>query len=141
MKKLRFRLFIILILLVIACFALLTGCSSAKLSSSFKEDEVIKAAENVITLINKQDSENLKQICTVQMKDALTDDVLKKINAAISECGKFLKVEEIRVASKTDKASKEEFAVVIVKAKYEIKTIIYTISFTKQMKLAGLYYK
>ena len=37
----------------------------------------------------------------------------------------------------TDKNSKEELAVVIARAKYEIKTFTFTITFTKQMKLAG----
>lgn len=141
MKKSKFRSLSILALVAVTCFGLLTGCSGPKLSSDFKEDEVKKAAENVITLINSQDSETLKQLCTVQVNAALTDDVMKQIYAAIGEGGKFEKIEEMSVASKTDKASEEEFAVVVVKAKYEIKTFIYTISFTKQMKLAGLFYK
>ena len=41
----------------------------------------------------------------------------------------------------TDKNIKEELAVVIARAKYEIKTFTFTITFTKQMKLAGLYFK
>ena len=45
------------------------------------------------------------------------------------------------IAGNTDKSSQEEFAVVVLKAKYEIRNFVYTLSFTKQMKLAGLYYK
>jgi len=120
---------------------MLSACSSRKLSGDFDEDEVKKAAENVITLINNQDSDGLKEICNVQMKEALTDDVLNKVFESISEGGKFEKIEDMSIAGMTDKASEEEFAVVVAKAKYEIKTFTFTITFTKQMKLAGLYYR
>lgn len=141
MKKSRFKSLSYVACAVLMCVALLNGCSGQKLSSDFNEDEVKKAAENVILLINSQDSEAFKELCTVKVKDALTDDVLKQIYEAISEGGTFVKVEEMSVAGSTDKASEEEFAVVVAKAKYEIKTFIFTISFTKQMKIAGLYYK
>jgi len=75
------------------------------------------------------------------MREALTDDVLTLIYEAISEGGQFEKVEDMSVAGTTDSSSGEEFAVVVAKAKYEIKTFTFTISFTKQMKLAGLYYR
>jgi len=141
MKKSRFNSLICLVLTVLICLAALNGCSSRKLSSDFDEDEVKKAAENVITLINNQDAEGLKEICTVRMKEALTDDVLSKVFESISEGGEFEKIEDMSVAGTTDKASEEEFAVVVAKARYEIKTFTVTISFTKQMKLAGLYYR
>ncbi|MEI8199482.1 MAG: DUF3887 domain-containing protein [Eubacteriales bacterium] len=127
------------VLAAVICMLLLTGCGSTKLSEDFKEDEVKSAAENVITLVNNQDSEGLKAICTVQMKDALTDDVMKQIYEAIGEGGTFEKVSDMSVSGST--ANGEDFAVAVVKAKYEIRSFTYTISFTKQMKLAGLYYK
>jgi hypothetical protein len=141
MNKLRFKSFSIFALVAVICSALLIGCGSQKLSGDFNEEEVKKAAENVILLINGKESEGIREICTVQMKEALTEDVMKQIYEAISEGVKFTKVEEMSVAGKTDKLSEEELAVVVTKAKYEIKTFIFTISFTKQMKLAGLYYK
>lgn len=75
------------------------------------------------------------------MRDVLTDDVMKQIYEAIGEGGAFEQVSDMSVAGSTNQSSGEEYAVVIVKAKYKIRTFTYTISFTKQMKLAGLYYK
>ena len=75
------------------------------------------------------------------MRDALTDDVMKQIYEAIGGGGTFEEVSNISVAGSTDRTSGEEFAVAVVKAKYEIRSFTYTISFTKEMKLAGLYYK
>lgn len=132
---------ITIILTATICLSLLAGCISTKLSEDFNEDEVKSAAENVIALVNSQDSEGLKEIYTVQMRDALTDDVMKQIYEAIGEGGAFEQVSDMSVAGSTNQSSGEEYAVVIVKAKYKIRTFTYTISFTKQMKLAGLYYK
>jgi cystathionine beta-lyase family protein involved in aluminum resistance len=50
-------------------------------------------------------------------------------------------IEEKSIGGTTNKDSKEEFAVVVMQAKYELKNITYTLSFTKQMKLAGLFLK
>ena len=99
------------------------------------------AAENVIDLINNKDSDALLALCTVKMKEGLTDTVLAQIYEAMSEGGQFKNIEAVSIGGQTDKASNEEFAVAVVKAKYEIKTFTFTISFTKQMKLAGLYYR
>ena len=129
------------VLASVMCLALLAGCISTKLSEDFEEDKVKTAAENVIGLINSQDTERLKEICTVQMSDALTDEVMVEIYKAIGEGGTFEQVSDMSVKGSTDQSSGEEFAVVIVKAKYEVRSFTYTISFTKQMKLAGLYYK
>lgn len=141
MKKSVFGTLVIIALAAIICGSLMSGCGVKKLSEDFNEAEVEKAAENVIALINGQETETFRELCTVKMKDALTDDVMKQIYEAIGEGGAFVKVEEMSVGGTADKASEEEFAVVVAKAKYEIKTFVFTITFTKQMKLAGLYYR
>ncbi|HJX56124.1 MAG TPA: DUF3887 domain-containing protein, partial [Methanoregula sp.] len=128
-------------LAAVLCFALLAGCVGQQLSGDFNEEEVRNAAENVITLINDQDSEGIRDLCTVRMREALTDDVLDQVYEAIGEGGLFEKIEDMSVAGTKDASSGEEFAVVVARAKYEIKTFTFTISFTKQMKLAGLYYR
>ncbi len=140
MNKSRFKLSSIFAGAVLMCCVLLCGCVPA-LSADFNEDEVKNAAANVIALINSQDSEGLKAICNVQMRQALTDDLLAQIYEAIGEGGQFNNIKDISVSGSKDKSSGEEYALVVAKAEYEIKTFIYTITFTKQMKLAGLYYK
>ena len=140
MSKSKIRSICILVLSIIMCFGLLAGCGQ-KLSSDFDEAEVKSAAENVITLVNEKDSEGLREMSTVQMKEALTDDLLNKVYEAIGEGGAFKKVEDMSVAGSTNKENDEELALVVAKAKYENKSFTYTISFTKDMKLAGLYYK
>jgi len=128
------------VLAAVMCLVLLTGCGSTKSSESFNEDEVKSAAKNVIALVNSQDTDGLRTMCTVQMRDALTDDVLKQVYAAIGEGGTFEEVSDISVSEVTDKTN-GECAVVVVNAKYANRSFTYTISFNKQMELAGLYFK
>ncbi len=141
MKKSGCKIAGISALAVVMCCALLAGCVGQELSGDFNEEEVKNATEHVITLINDQDSAGLRELCTVRMREALTDDVLKQIYEAIGEGGQYENIEDMSVAGTTDASSGEEFAVVVAKANYEIKTFTFTISFTKQMKLAGLYYR
>lgn len=140
MNKSKIKPICILVLSMIMCFGLLAGCGQ-KLSSDFDEAEVKSAAENVIALVNEKDSEGLREISTVQMKAGLKDDVLNQVYEAIDEAGSFEKIEDMSVAGMTNKENDEELAVVVAKAKYENKSFTYMISFTKDMKLAGLYYK
>ena len=91
MKKSKFRSFRFVVLVFVLCFLLPAGCSGQQLSDDFDKDEVKKAAETVVELINAQDSKGILAICTVQMKDALTDDVLAKIYEAIGEGGNLKK--------------------------------------------------
>ena len=120
MKKSGCKITGVSALAAVLCFAMLTGCVGQELSGDFNEEEVKKAAEHVIMLINNQDSEGLRELSTVQMRAALTDDVLNQIYEAMSEGGQFENVEDMSVAGTTDKSSGEEFAVVVARAKYEI---------------------
>lgn len=137
----RTKIVIGLILCLIASLTLLTACGGSKLSDDFDEGEVKQAVEDLISYINDKDSQAILQISTVAVKDALTEEVLQQVFEAIGEGGDFEEVEEISVGGQKDKQSEEEFAVAVAKAKYENKKFIYTITFTKQMKLAGLFYK
>ena len=130
-----------LLVLAVCCCIAVTGCGGQALSTDFSEEAVRQAAEDVISLINTQDREGLRQICTVQMKNALTDDVFDEIFTTIAEGGRFVSIQDMHLSGASDSSSGEDFAVVVAKAEYEIKRFVYTISFTRQMKLAGLYYR
>ncbi len=130
-----------LILSLMLLITLLSSCSSSKLAEDFDEDNVKKAAEEVILYLNNKDTEGLHDKSTLAVKTALTEEVMETVYEGIGEGGAFIEILEISIGGKKDPSSEEEFAVAVVKAKYELKNFIYTITFTKQMKLAGLFYK
>ncbi len=135
MKKLKF------LILMTICFALLTGCSSSGLSKDFDREGVEEASKKVVNVLINKDTQTLLDMSTVEMKEAMTEEIIDQIYESIDEAGSFEEIEDISIAGQEDKDTGEEFAVAVAKAKFENKSIVYTISFNKQMKLAGLYYK
>lgn len=126
---------------VIMALTILTGCSGGKLSEKFDEEEVKLAAENVINLVNSRDTESIRSISMPELKVALTDESLGKINEELDKSGEFEEIEKIRISGQKDKNSEDEYAVTVVRTKYEEKNFIYTITFNEKMELAGLYIK
>jgi len=141
MKKSNLKTKTIILLATILSMLLLTACSAPALSADFNEEEVKQLAQDVVSLLNAQDSDGLRSLFTEQMKTAITDDVFVQIYAAIEEGGKFEAIERISVVGSTDKSTGEEFATAVVTANYENQNFTYTITFNKQMQLAGLYYR
>ncbi|MDO9087270.1 MAG: DUF3887 domain-containing protein [Anaerolineaceae bacterium] len=141
MKKSSIKLLTVFLLVTILSAISLSACTAPELSADYNEVEVKTAAENVVTLLNAQDSEGLRALFTEQMNVAITDDVFVQIYAAIEGGGTFDTIESVNVVGSTDKSTAEEFATSVVTVKYENKSFTYTITFNKQMQLAGLYYK
>ncbi|MGO3751679.1 MAG: DUF3887 domain-containing protein [Peptoniphilaceae bacterium] len=137
MEKANFKIIVCLIV----CVTLLTGCTGSGLSDNFDEEEVREQAKEIITIINNENSEELLEMSTEESREALTKATLEEVYTSINEGGEFNKFEDISVAGHEDESSEEEFAVVVVNSKYENKNFTYTITFDKEMKLAGFYYK
>ncbi len=141
MNKSRLKIFSFIAMIAIFSMLILTACSTPPLSPDFDEEQVKLVTEDVISLLNTQDKVGLRAIFSEQMGTAITDEVFTQIFATLSEGGAFEKIESMTVIGSTDQSTGEEFATVITQAKYASKTFTYTISFNKQMQVAGLYYK
>jgi len=124
--------------LTVVSIGILNGCA-VKLPESFDEAEVQAAAENVVDLISKSDGQGLTAVMNDQMKAALTEDIQAQIFALVEGSGSFEEIGELKLGGSSQNGI--DYAVAVVKAKYENREIIYTISFDQDMKLAGLYLK
>ncbi len=141
MNKSRLKIISFLTMITVLSSLFLTACSTPPLSADFDEEQVKLVAQDVVSLLNAQDTEGLRAIFTEQMNTAITDEVFTQIYAAIGEGGAFEAIDSMTVIGSTDQSTGEEFATVITRAKYAAKTFTYTISFNKDMQVAGLYYK
>ena len=129
---------IFLVLLV----AILTACGAEKLSSDFDETTVKESTVKVIELLNDKNYDELREISILQMKQALTDDILNEVvTSYIEPAGEFKNINEIGLTETKSNESNEKLATAIAKAEYENGTLTYTITFDKDMQLAGLYVK
>ena len=138
MNKTNFYRVFTFVLLAVLTLGALSGCA-AKLPEGFDEAEVKAAAENVIDLLNKSDSEGLTELMSDDMKALLTDDVQSQIFALVKDSGAFQEISDLKMTGATENGI--TFAAVVAQAKYANREITYTISFDKDMKLAGLYLK
>lgn len=141
MKKSNLKTLTILLLSTILSMFLLSACSAPALSADFNEEDVKQSAQDVVTLLNAQDTEGLRMVFNERLNAAISDDVFVQIYAAVEGAGNFESFDNITVVGSTDKNTGEEFATAVVAAKYENQTLTYTLSFDKQMQLAGLYYR
>lgn len=138
MNKNRLSKVLSLLLFTTLGMVLLVGCA-AKLPEGFDEAEVKAAAENVITMLNEHDADGLEAIFTDQMKVGITEDVQAQIFALLDKAGAVQEISEMKTGGSTQ--NDVSYAVVVAKVKYENQDLVYTISFDKDMKLAGLFLK
>lgn len=143
MKKqtVKLRKWLAISVLAAFCLVVFTACAQPGLSGDFDEAAVKSAANEVVEAVNSKNSDKLREMSNETMKAALTDEALDSVYQAIAEGGSFQKITDLSVAGASDKETKEEYAVAVAKAEYESKSFVYTISFSKDMKMAGLYYK
>lgn len=122
----------------------ISGCAkSQKLSEDYDENEVKKAAEEVIDLVNAGEYDKLaEEKWNAQLKSALpAETMVSEVQPVVEELGAFKSFGNEAVAGSEDKDTEQEFAVAVVKAQYEERKAQYTITFDKKMKVAGFFIK
>jgi len=130
-----------LVLISFLCLALLVGCSSKKseLSSDFDQALVEETGAKVIELVNAKDYQAIRDMGIEEIKKALTDEAMGKVQKKIDNYGEFQKIRKTEVYGFQDGG--QEYAVYVAKALYGKRQLTYSIAFDKDMKLAGFYVK
>ncbi len=107
-------------------------------SRIFDRKEVLSEAESVIALLDEEDYEALEDYMTEQLAEVLADGELDKAKDMVSkEFGAFLRYTYEEAVEVTQQGQK--FAVVQMSASYENVSVVYTLSFDEEMRLAGIY--
>ncbi len=129
---------------IIMAAVMLAGCAgSQKLSDKFDEEEVKEAAREVIEILNDKDVDTLvdekwnSMMKSMAGKEMMTDQVLP----IVEDLGAFEEFDKEAVTGSKDKDTEQEFAVAVVKVKYEKRKAQFTISFDEDMKVGGFYIK
>ncbi len=132
---------LVVITLVLA-MVMITGCGAKALSEDFNEEEVKKAAENAVTTLDSGDYETFSnELVSEIMKKDLTAEVMKNaVDQVMPNRGAFVEFTSEATFGKTDK-NEEDYAVVVVVAKYESQKVTYTVSLDKNLKIIGFYLK
>ena len=116
---------------------ILAGCGgNQKLSDKFDEGEVIEILNDgdVDTLVDEKWNTVMKSMVG---KELLKDEVLP----IIEELGAFEEFDREAVTGSRDRDTEQDFAVAVVKVKYEKRKAQFTISFDEDMKVGGFFVK
>ncbi len=134
-----------LLLLFMALTAIFCGCSNQsakteKLSPDFDEAKVKAAAEDAVRLINSGGYQKLSDTMVRQdLRTKLSAEVIRDaVEKTMGRAGEFASFEAVTVSGTQDNA-KNSYAVASVRAKYKNQTVIYTVSFDREMNIVGLY--
>ena len=127
------------LLILVLTLILLAGCAQA-LDKSFSEEKD-EAIYQVLENLHLKDSQAIRDMSIDIMAAGLDDATMETVYNLLDEAGPFKEIEKITKASMKDKDLDQIIAVCSVKVAYESKTYLYTMSFTQDYKLAGLFLK
>ena len=124
------------VLSIILCLFMFVSCSAGRLSDAYNEDEVKAAAEEVINELNDKNYDGILEDSSDELKISLPDNKLQETWEGFSkDIGEFNSILNMTLAEKNG------YAVAITNVKYDNKKVTFTLSFNKEMKLAGIYMK
>ena len=133
---------IVTAMLVLALSLGLIGCASSPLPEGFDAEEVGSSAEELVGLATAGDFDSIVGALREDLKSSITVDQLKEGWApAYEKAGAFEKVTKTVLSGTKDQATGEEYAVAQVQVKHANASLVYTLSFDKDMMLVGLYLK
>lgn len=133
---------ILAVTMILAMSIGLFACAGTTVPSGFDKDEVGTAAEEIVGLATAGDFDSIIASLRDDLKASITADQLKEGWApAYQKAGAFVSISKIVLSGTADKTSGEEYAVAQVLVKHENASLVYTLSFDKDLKLVGLYLK
>ena len=132
---------VVALLALMLCLSLF-GCAGKPLPEGFSEEDVGTAAEEIIGLATTGDYDSIVASLREDLKSSVTADSLKESwSSIIEKAGAFESITKTAFSGTTDQTTKEEYAVVQVLVKHENASLLYTLSFDKDLALVGLYLK
>lgn len=112
------------------------GCSNSVLSDDYDESTLKSSAQKVLEQLNAGEYQAITDSVSLDLQNDLSADVIKQAWIQLYEkLGTFDAISNYIISGK------EEYAVVVVLAKYEKGTLQLTLSYNPQMELVGLYMK
>ena len=136
--KILVSIAVILLALIAVAVWYLPKVNAIESSSIFIRADVEQKLVDVITLLDEDDYESLQAVSTPQMAKVLTEDYMFAAKQQLSkDFGGRTSVGTIYMEEVRQRG--QYLAVCQATVTYENVSVVYTISFDKDMKLAGLY--
>lgn len=131
---------VILVLLCAGVFWMLPKSYELEQSGIFQEAVVMEQTEEIITLLDQEDWSSLEEYADEKMRGFFQENALAEAKATLGgELGANLGITSSLTAEVHQLGKR--YAMIQVTVQYENRSVIYTISYDENMKLAGLYMK
>lgn len=127
-----------LVLTLLLCLFMLTACH--QLAPGFDEEAMYEKGCQVVELCNARDYEAVLAMFDQELLgDVTAAELAEQLDPVLDEYGKFEDFKTHAVAGSQDKNSGMELGILALRCAYENKKVIYTITFTENNELVGLF--
>ena len=127
-----------LVLTLLLCLIMLTACH--QLAPGFDEEAMYEKGCQVVELCNARDYEAVLAMFDQELLgDVTAAELAEQLDPVLDEYGKFEDFKTHAVAGSQDKNSGMELGILALRCAYEHKKVIYTITFTENNELVGLF--
>ena len=127
-----------LVLTLLLCLLMLTACH--QLAPGFDEEAMYEKGCQVVELCNARDYEAVLAMFDQELLgDVTAAELAEQLDPVLDEYGKFEDFKTHAVAGSQDKNSGMELGILALRCAYENKKVIYTITFTENNELVGLF--
>ena len=142
-KKVWIYIGIVVIGLLLAGFfyinSLIPQVSNIGTSGYFQQSEVEKQSLDIVVNLSQRNYQAIHDISNQELQGALSQERLETAVNGLGDIGEFEKITSQNYAEVTQKGEVNVVGELV--ALYDQRSVTYTISFDKDMKLSGLYMK
>ena len=133
MKKFKILTLTAIVLLLVAC-----GSKTKKMSDEdFNKYE--KEAQAAINLVNERKTDEFIDLTEKSL--GFKKEILEEAYKNLDENGKFVEFGDAKGIYEEDKNSGTAFSTILQKVKYEKKDVLFRVSFNKDDKIVGIFFK
>lgn len=133
MKKFKILTLTAIVLLLVAC-----GSKTKKMSDEdFNKYE--KEAQAAINLVNKRKTDEFIDLTEKSL--GFKKEILEEAYKNLEQNGKFVEFGDAKGIYEEDKNSGSTYSTILQKVKYEKKDVLFRVSFNKDDKIVGIFFK
>lgn len=133
MKKFKILTLTALVLLLVAC-----GSKTKKMSDEdFNKYE--KEAQAAINLVNERKTDEFIDLTEKSL--GFKKEILEESYKNLEQNGKFVEFGDAKGIYEEDKNSGSTYSTILQKVKYENKDVLFRVSFNKDDKIVGIFFK
>ena len=133
MKKFKILTLTAIVLLLVAC-----GSKTKKMSDE-DLNKYEKEAQAAINLVNEKKTDEFIDLTEKSL--GFKKEILEEAYKNLDENGKFVEFGDAKGIYEEDKNSGSTYSTILQKVKYEKKDVLFRVSFNKDDKIVGIFFK